>query len=234
MISSCGSDPDDAAPYLEHENVLGDDLADWLEEVAQARNLTTLGVIRVRFEADASMRPGRFDIDARVAGRRNCDRSVCRSGTDRAIRNLGEAGIWSGRICRDLQRTQHWCGLSDSETAQYGGSRSQQRSGHREPGGISVPRGTANACGCNDDHRPKQHEWNLCQWYAGSLARRFLIPAIRSSLAPRSADIGAICYDRKSLGRRLTEWIFPATRSIRSCAYSLRYRSWASSSWLFE
>jgi len=59
-------EPGDAAPYLEHENVLGDDLADWLEEVAQAQNLTTLGVIRVRFEADASRRPGRFDIDARV------------------------------------------------------------------------------------------------------------------------------------------------------------------------
>ena len=49
-------EPGDAAPYLEHENVLGDDLADWLEEVAQAQNLTTLGVIRVRFEADASRR----------------------------------------------------------------------------------------------------------------------------------------------------------------------------------
>jgi hypothetical protein len=59
-------EPRDAAPYLEHANVLGEDLSDWLEEVAQTQNLATMGVIRVRFEADASMRQGRFDIDARV------------------------------------------------------------------------------------------------------------------------------------------------------------------------
>ncbi len=54
----------DAGPYLEHARVLGDDLADWLEEIALAQNLTTMGVIRVRFASDASVRPGRFDVRA--------------------------------------------------------------------------------------------------------------------------------------------------------------------------
>lgn len=59
-------EPGDAAPYLEHANVLGDDLADWLEDVARSQNLTTMSVIRVRFEADESIRKGRFEITSRV------------------------------------------------------------------------------------------------------------------------------------------------------------------------
>ncbi len=59
-------EPSDAAPYLEHLHALGDDLADWLEDVAQSQNLTTIGVIRVQFAADDSLRKGRFEIDARV------------------------------------------------------------------------------------------------------------------------------------------------------------------------
>lgn len=54
----------DAGPYLEHARVLGDDLADWLEEIALAQNLTTMGVMRVRFASDPSVRQGRFDIRA--------------------------------------------------------------------------------------------------------------------------------------------------------------------------
>lgn len=58
--------PADAAPYLEHSRVLGEDLAEWLEEIAISSNLTTLGVIRVRFESDPSVRPGRFEVRASV------------------------------------------------------------------------------------------------------------------------------------------------------------------------
>lgn len=58
--------PDDAAPYLEHSRVLGDDLAEWLEEIAMSSNLTTLGAMRVRFESDPNVRAGRFDVQATV------------------------------------------------------------------------------------------------------------------------------------------------------------------------
>ena len=51
--------PADSAPYTEHGRMLGDDLAEWLEELALAANLKTLGAIRVRFETDSTMRRGR-------------------------------------------------------------------------------------------------------------------------------------------------------------------------------
>lgn len=57
----------DFLPYQEHGRVLGDDLAEWLDEVALASNLTTVGVTRVRFEADDSVRRGRFEIRATVS-----------------------------------------------------------------------------------------------------------------------------------------------------------------------
>jgi hypothetical protein len=59
-------EPGDATPYLDHANPLADDLADWLEEVAQAQGLTTMSSIRVRFEADETIRNGRFEINSRV------------------------------------------------------------------------------------------------------------------------------------------------------------------------
>lgn len=58
--------PDDAGPYLEHGRALGEDLAEWLEEVVLASNMTTLGVIRVRFEPDPEIRHGRFETRASV------------------------------------------------------------------------------------------------------------------------------------------------------------------------
>jgi hypothetical protein len=58
--------PADAEPYRDHAKILGEDLADWLEELALAQHLTTLGVMRVRFEADDSIRKGRFDVRAGV------------------------------------------------------------------------------------------------------------------------------------------------------------------------
>jgi hypothetical protein len=59
--------PADAGPYLDHGRVLGEDLAEWLEEVALASNLATLGVIRVKFEPDDSVRRGRFEVRASVS-----------------------------------------------------------------------------------------------------------------------------------------------------------------------
>lgn len=56
----------DAAPYREHAKVLGDDLAEWLEELALAHNLTTMGMMRVRFQTDDSIRQGRFDVRTSV------------------------------------------------------------------------------------------------------------------------------------------------------------------------
>ncbi len=59
--------PADVQPFEEHGRVLADDLAEWLDEVALASNLTTIGVTRVRFESDDSVRKGRFDLRATVA-----------------------------------------------------------------------------------------------------------------------------------------------------------------------
>jgi hypothetical protein len=59
--------PADAGPYLEHGRALGDDLAEWLEEVALASRLVTLGAIQVRFEPSESIRRGRFDVRASVS-----------------------------------------------------------------------------------------------------------------------------------------------------------------------
>lgn len=56
--------PDDAAPYLQHGRLLADDLSDWLEEIALASNLTLLDAIGIRFEPDASIRQGMFDVRA--------------------------------------------------------------------------------------------------------------------------------------------------------------------------
>lgn len=58
--------PGDADPYLEHGRVLGEELAEWLEEVALASRLTTLGVMHVRFESDPKVRRGRVRIHASV------------------------------------------------------------------------------------------------------------------------------------------------------------------------
>lgn len=52
----------DFQPYAEHGRVLADDLAEWLEELALASNITTLGAIHVRFESDDTIRKGRFDL----------------------------------------------------------------------------------------------------------------------------------------------------------------------------
>lgn len=58
--------PADYQPYRDHGRALAEDLAAWLDEVVLASNLATLGVSRVRFEPDDSIRPGRFDVRAEV------------------------------------------------------------------------------------------------------------------------------------------------------------------------
>ena len=58
--------PIDAAPYLEHGPLLANDLAQWLDEIALASNLTLLDSIRVRFESDSTIRRGRFDVRSTV------------------------------------------------------------------------------------------------------------------------------------------------------------------------
>ena len=59
--------PADFEPYEVHGRVLADDLAEWLDELALASNLTTIGVTRVRFESDDLVRKGRIDLRATVA-----------------------------------------------------------------------------------------------------------------------------------------------------------------------
>ena len=59
--------PEDSGPYVEHGRVLGEDLEIWLEEVATASKLATLGVIRVRFEPSESIRRGSLDVIATVS-----------------------------------------------------------------------------------------------------------------------------------------------------------------------
>jgi len=59
--------PADYLPYQEHGRVLADDLVEWLDEVALRSNLTTVGVTRVRFEPDQSVRRGRFEVRASVS-----------------------------------------------------------------------------------------------------------------------------------------------------------------------
>jgi hypothetical protein len=56
----------DFEPYREHGAMLAADLADWLEEVALASNLSTMGVMHVRFEPDDSVRKGRIDVRSSV------------------------------------------------------------------------------------------------------------------------------------------------------------------------
>lgn len=58
--------PADFQPFEEHGRVLETDLEDWLEGVALASNLATIGMIRVRFESNESVRRGRFEIRAAV------------------------------------------------------------------------------------------------------------------------------------------------------------------------
>jgi hypothetical protein len=57
----------DFQPYQDHGRVLSDDLAEWLDEVALASNLATIGVTQVRFEPDESVRRGRFRVLANVS-----------------------------------------------------------------------------------------------------------------------------------------------------------------------
>jgi hypothetical protein len=57
----------DFEPFQEHGRALADDLAAWLEEVAMSSNLTTIGVMRVRFEVDDTVRKGRFEVRATIA-----------------------------------------------------------------------------------------------------------------------------------------------------------------------
>lgn len=64
-------EPNDAVPYLEHGPFLARDLAEWLEETAESAHLALLDSVRVRFEADPSIRRGTFDIQASV-----CETSV--------------------------------------------------------------------------------------------------------------------------------------------------------------
>jgi hypothetical protein len=59
--------PENFQPYQEHGRMLADDLAEWLDEVALSSNLTTVGVTRVRFESDESVRRGRFEVRAVVS-----------------------------------------------------------------------------------------------------------------------------------------------------------------------
>ena len=59
--------PADFQPYQDHGRVLADDLSDWLDEISLASNLATVGVIRVRFEREESVRKGRFDVRSSVA-----------------------------------------------------------------------------------------------------------------------------------------------------------------------
>ena len=58
--------PGDFQPYQEHGRVLADDLSGWLEEVALASNIATIGDIRVRFLTDDSIRQGRFEVKSTV------------------------------------------------------------------------------------------------------------------------------------------------------------------------
>lgn len=58
---------DDFQPYREHGRVLADDLAEWLDEVALASGLATVGLTRVRFETADSIRRGRFEVRATVS-----------------------------------------------------------------------------------------------------------------------------------------------------------------------
>lgn len=58
--------PVDFEPYYEHGRVLAEDLEAWLEETALASNVATMGVIRVRFEPDESVRSGQFEVRAEV------------------------------------------------------------------------------------------------------------------------------------------------------------------------
>ncbi len=59
--------PADYQPYQDHGRVLANDLAEWLDEIALASNLTTIGVTRVRFERDEFVRQGRFEVRSTVA-----------------------------------------------------------------------------------------------------------------------------------------------------------------------
>ncbi|MCA9859815.1 MAG: DUF3662 domain-containing protein [Thermomicrobiales bacterium] len=59
--------PDDFGPYDEHGRILAGDLEDWLEDVALQSNVTTAGPIHVQFEADESVRRGRFEVRTAVA-----------------------------------------------------------------------------------------------------------------------------------------------------------------------
>ncbi|MEZ4531173.1 MAG: DUF3662 and FHA domain-containing protein [Thermomicrobiales bacterium] len=58
--------PDDFGPYQQHGRVLADDLEGWLEEIALASNLSTVGVMRVQFHPSERVRKGRFEVNATV------------------------------------------------------------------------------------------------------------------------------------------------------------------------
>lgn len=59
--------PADAEPYLAHGRSIGQDMADWLEDVAQSMNLVTLGAMSVTFRPDPSVRRGRFEVISAVS-----------------------------------------------------------------------------------------------------------------------------------------------------------------------
>ncbi len=59
--------PADFQPYQDHGRILADDLSEWLDEIALASNLTTVGVTRVHFERAESVRSGRFEVRSTVA-----------------------------------------------------------------------------------------------------------------------------------------------------------------------
>lgn len=84
--------PADSTPYTEHGRMLGEDLAEWLEERALDANLTTLGAIRVRFETDSTMRRGRFDIRATVSDAYSEPAQYADAGLTEAFEIVGRQG----------------------------------------------------------------------------------------------------------------------------------------------
>ncbi len=187
--------PVDFQPYQEHGRVLAEDLTEWLDELALASNLTTVGVTRVRFERDETVRRGRFDVRSTVSESDPSPVQYADPGRTEAFEVASSTEYRPVWVHRDMQWPRNGRHLPDTQAGRFDRTRPEQRSPHRQCGSLPLSRRTSHIAVDSYRRRPAELEWNVRQRPATDGLANNRVRATRSCSEPRSVAIGTNCYD---------------------------------------